>query len=48
MVGKRVFKVRWVSGGAKDLMNFDAGSDATVEYSGDAVVVRRGAKVASH
>lgn len=44
MVGKRVFKVRWISGGgARDLMNFDAGADATVEYSGEQVVARKGA-----
>jgi alpha-D-xyloside xylohydrolase len=44
MVGKRVFNVRWISGGgARDLMNFDAGADATVEYSGEQVVARKGA-----
>jgi len=43
MVGKRVFKVRWISsGGGKDLMNFDAAADATVDYSGEQVVVRKG------
>ena len=42
MVGKRVFKVRWISsGGGKDLMNFDAAADATVDYSGEQVVVRK-------
>jgi alpha-D-xyloside xylohydrolase len=43
MVGKRVFKVRWISGsGRRDLMSFDAGADATVQYSGEQVVVRKG------
>jgi alpha-D-xyloside xylohydrolase len=41
MVGKRVFKVRWIGAGARDVMNFDAQADATVEYSGERVVIRR-------
>jgi alpha-D-xyloside xylohydrolase len=42
MVRKRVFKIRWISsGGGKDLMNFDAVADATVDYSGEQVVVRK-------
>jgi len=43
MVQKRVFKVRWIRGGGRDLMNFDGASDASVEYSGAKVVVRRSA-----
>ena len=42
MVGKRVFEVRWISGGGKDLLSFDAKADATVDYSGEQVVVRKG------
>jgi alpha-D-xyloside xylohydrolase len=42
MVGKRVFKVRWISGGARDLTKFDGAADASVEYSGGEVVVRKG------
>jgi alpha-D-xyloside xylohydrolase len=41
MVGKRVFKVRWISGGRRDLMSFDGAADASVEYSGSEVVVRK-------
>ena len=42
MVGKRVFKVRWISGGARDLTKFDGAANASVEYSGGEVVVRKG------
>lgn len=41
MVGKRVFKVRWISGGGRDLMSFEGAADASVEYSGSEVVVRK-------
>ena len=40
MVEKRTFKVRFIRAGAKPA-DFDAASDATVEYSGEAVVVMR-------
>jgi alpha-D-xyloside xylohydrolase len=41
MVGKRRFNVRWISVGARDPLNFDGDADATVEYSGEAVVVHK-------
>jgi alpha-D-xyloside xylohydrolase len=41
MVGKRRVNVRWISAGVGDPLNFDADADASVEYSGEAVVVHK-------
>ncbi len=41
MIDKRVFAVRWISGPRPDASDFDAPADASVDYAGVAVTVRR-------
>jgi alpha-D-xyloside xylohydrolase len=42
MVSKRTFNVRWISADTHDPANFTTRPDQTVEYSGAALVIRRG------
>jgi alpha-D-xyloside xylohydrolase len=41
MAKTRTFNVRWISGPTKDATNFTAKPDASVQYSGEPVVVKR-------
>ena len=45
MQSHRTFRIRWVSGPA-DLMNFEGGFDATVEYTGQPVTLNRATRSA--
>jgi alpha-D-xyloside xylohydrolase len=41
MPATRTFRIRWVSGPTKNLNDFDAAADKTVNYAGQPVVIKR-------